>query len=115
MDAITQPLAKLSEFQSRVYEAVKFLQESTTKELSEYLIESPKRVATALRALITKGLVVYQKPVYKITNKTFFEIKRKKIDDEIPPHYHQIKDQLEWNQKILQQKALREARMRINL
>ena len=53
--------------------------------------------------------------IYKITNKKSFEIKRKKTNEELPPNYHQIKDQLEWNQKILQQKALRELRMRINL
>lgn len=115
MDKISQPLTKLSEFQSKVYEAVKHLKAASTKEISEYLTEPSKRVATALRSLRTKELVVYQQPVYKITNKKSFEIKRKKTNEELPPNYHQIKDQLEWNQKILQQKALRELRMRINL
>ena len=111
-----QPLVKLSDFQFKVYEAVKHCQPATADMIRVYLKEAKKTsLASALRALREKGLVVYESPVYKVTNKTFFELRSKRVESEPCIHASNIQDQLKWNRQILQQKALREARMRINL
>jgi hypothetical protein len=111
-----QPLVKLSEFQLKVYHAVKQLQSGTAQDILNILKDVKKSsLASALRALREKGLVVYENLQYKVTNKTSFELKHKKPADEMIIHASNVQDQLEWNRKILQQKALREARMRINL
>jgi hypothetical protein len=111
-----QPIIKLSDLQFKVYEAVKHCQPSTADEVLVYLKDVKKTsLASALRALREKGLVVYENLVYKVTNKTFFELRSKRVESEPCIHASNIQDQLEWNRQILQQKALREARMRINV
>lgn len=111
-----QPLIKLSEFQFKVHEAIKHSQSTTVDALLTLLKDVKKSsLAFALRSLREKGLIVYESPVYKVTDKTSFEVRSKKPADEPCVHTSYIQDQLEWNRKILQQKALREARMRINL
>jgi hypothetical protein len=111
-----QPIVKLSDLQFKVYEAVKHCQPSTADKIFVYLKSIKKTsLASALRALREKNLIVYESPLYKVTDKTFFELRSKRVASEPSINTSYIQDQLEWNRKILQQKALREARMRINL
>lgn len=110
------PIVKLPELQYTVYEAVKQCQPTTVSQLLVYLPQIKKNsLASALRSLRNKDLIVYEKSIYKITDNPSFQSKNKKPVDEPYVHPSHIQDQLEWNQQILQQKALREARMRINL
>lgn len=111
-----QPLVKLSDLQFKVYEAVKQCQSATAEEILACLKQTKKNsLASALRSLREKGLIIYENSVYKLTDKTSFELKSKKPANEPCIHTSYIQDQLEWNRQILQQKALREARMRINV
>jgi len=116
MEGYEQPLIKLSELQFSVYEVVKQLQPVNIETLRNSLKEVKKSSLTsALRSLKEKGLILHEIPFYKTTDKKFFNLKNKEPANEPKMDCYSIQEQLEWNKRILQQKALREARMRINL
>jgi hypothetical protein len=53
--------------------------------------------------------------VYRTTDLRFFEIKKCNQPKEVATRVDDVADQIEWNRQVLQQKALKEARMRINV
>ena len=115
-NVVEQPLIKLSELQFKVYNTVKQLQPTTVNDLRNNLKEVKKSsLAAALRALKEKSLIVYENLHYNVTDKISFVLKHKKPAEDYVIHASNVQDQLEWNRQILQQKALREARMRINI
>lgn len=112
---IKLPVDRLPKVQKEVYQELKKQGCSTAQNLATVMNRSLKPLTAILRLLRKKELVIMEGLEYRVTHKNFFMGKSKEINEELIVKNENIQDQLEWNRKILQRKALRELRMRINL
>jgi hypothetical protein len=114
-DTFEQPVTKLPPVQLKVYLAIKENQPVTIQELCQLVNKPAKNMSSSLSSLQLKKLVKLEDHVYRTTDLKFFDVKKCNQPKEVATRVDDVADQIEWNRQVLQQKALKEARMRINL
>lgn len=109
------PLDKLPRVQAKVYHMIKKHEPISTQDLATLMKRPVKSLTAILRLLKKKELILMEDVQITTSNNITFKgrvevpLEKCSIVDET------IKDQIEWSRRILQRKADRELRMRINV
>lgn len=106
---------RLPRVQKEVYLQLKKHAPTTAQFLAVEMKKSLRQVQAILRLLRKKNLVNLEGLMYSMTTQTYFLGTYKNKAEEFVMKNENIQDQIEWNKKILQQKAQRELRMSINI
>lgn len=115
IEIIELDVDKLPRVQAKVYQTIKQHEPISTQELAALMKRPVKSLSAILRLLKKKGLIFMEDVPITTSSRTTFQSRVEVPLEKCSIVEETIKDQIEWNQKILQRKAAREMRMRINV